>query len=260
MVGHHLYHVFDHHTGCCSGEAELVDPLVVLLGFAQQINEHPIFSKFISASVITADGPDFGTNPDFVDADSYVPKTDQAEIAATVGALTLHMQYEDTAFSGCATELNDYQDVEPLVITSIQLVNDSGDACDFKQLKLTETIAPRAARGSRGVEVLREFVLSQSYKQERYSDRIRYRQAMNMDLSELISTGSTYDVYYILYGVPRRYNPTGVHDCDQYLIQVYTLEYIDMTDFIAWVTGYAGSAGNGVALEDYSGVIEGGGT
>jgi hypothetical protein len=47
LLGRTAYHTFDVFTGCCSNvnSPEAVDPLYVLLQFAKQINDDPVFSK-----------------------------------------------------------------------------------------------------------------------------------------------------------------------------------------------------------------------
>lgn len=56
FLNHNLYHTFDHFTGCCANDCSVsctgdpVDPAVVMKGWADQINEDPIMSKFIQAT------------------------------------------------------------------------------------------------------------------------------------------------------------------------------------------------------------------
>lgn len=249
IVGHNLYHVFDVFTGCCTDQDNpvAVDPIWVLAQFAQQINGHPIFSKFLHAMVTTPDGD--------INVDTYEALTDAGDIDAAIGGLRLEARIVDPQFFGCSSDVLDYYNEEPLMITSAQLVDEGGDVCSgFKQLAFTQLWPGRPPQGS-GMMVYRDFVLSQAYKQERYPSDVRLREALDMHgiTPNVTSISSLYDTYYILYGVPRRSNPTGVYDCDEYLIQLHTQTMNDLSDFEAWVTSYLESAGRGVAIEDFSG-------
>jgi hypothetical protein len=247
-LGHHFYHVFDVFTGCCA-DADAptnVDPLWVFLQFAQQISEHPILSQFLNVTVRKPSGNVF--------LNSYVPLTDPSAIAAVIGGMVLVVIYEDTLFTDCSVDVLDVYNQEPVVIQSVQLVDEGGDVCgDFEQVVFTQLSAPRAAQGS-GMMVFRDFVMSQAYRQEPHFSDARLREAMDMSvMPNVVSLGGVYDTYYILHSVPRGYNPSGVYDRDQYLIQLHGVENVDFSDFVSWVTSYLESAGRGVAIEDFSG-------
>lgn len=257
FLSHNAYHMFDVNTGCCTDvdTPENVDPIYVLLQFAKQINEDPIFSHFVSADVLTVDGGDVGTDPDVVDPATYVPLTDAGDIAAAIGALRLTVAYVDTKFGDCSFDPRDHFELEPLVVTAAGLVDESGDPCSgFKQLTFTETQAPRTADGT-GEQILRDLILFNNYRQEPYQVDPRRREVedMNSFHTEVSRTG-LYDTYYILHSVPRKNNPTGVHDNDLYLIQLSVPENTVMTTFETWLSNYVTSVSTGVALEDLSGV------
>lgn len=257
FLDHNMYHTFSVSTGCCTNvdTPESVDPISVLLQFAQQINEDPIFSQFISAAVVTTDGDDSDSNPDVVDPDTYVTLTDSGAIDAAIGALQLTMAYVDTKFGDCSFDPRDHYELEPLVVTSAELTDDSGDPCsDFKQLTFTETQAPRTADGT-GEMVLRELIMSNNYRQEVYQFDPRMREAEDINsIFTNVSRTGFYDTYYILHSVNRKYNPSGLYDNDLYLIQISVPENTSMTTFETWVGNYMTSVTTGVALEDLSGV------
>jgi hypothetical protein len=256
FLGHNLYRYFNVHTACCSnpGNPEKIDPISVLLQWAQQINEDPVFSPFIKADVITFDN-DGDSNPDVIDPTTYVPLTDQTEISATIGALRLTVIYTEPKIGDCAFDpLYNFEN-EPLVITSAQLVNADGIACpDFQQMLFTQTQEPKTAEGS-GEQIVRDVILSESYNQNYYHKNARQRVINEMDL--LVSTierSSTFSYvsYYILHSMPRRSNYTGISDNDQYLIQLNVPNYSSNADFESWMANYLGSAGTGVVMEDLS--------
>jgi hypothetical protein len=254
LLGRNLYHTFDYSTGCCADVETpvAVDPIVVLLELAKQINEDPIFSHFVSAEVVTTDG---GSGSEVIDPDTYTPVTDPEDIEVVVGALRLTVAYVDTTFGNCSFDPLDHYEMEPLVVTSAQLVDESGDPCvNFKQLTFTETQAPRTADGT-GEMILRDLILFNNYRQNPYHTDPRRREAEALDaVFTNVSRTGIYDTYYILHSVPRKSNPSGVYDDDLYLIQLHVPEDTNMTAFESWMTAYMDSANSGVALEDLSGV------
>lgn len=255
FLGHNIYHTFDVLTGCCTNldQPENVDPIVVLLEFAKQINEDPIFSQFVMAEVIVPDGGDGGTDPDIINPATYVPITDPEDAAALVAALRLTVAYIDTKFGDCSFDPRDHYEVEPLVIAGAQLMEESGYPCSgFKQLVFTEKRAPLAAQGT-GEKVLRDLILSDNYRQEFYQTDPRRREAEGYP-SGVVFRDSLYTSYYILHSVPRIANPTGVSDNDLYLIQISVLESTNITPFENWITSWLESANHGVAMEDLTGV------
>jgi hypothetical protein len=257
FLTHNMYHTFSVSTGCCTSidTPESVDPISVLLQFAQQINEDPLFSQFINAAVVTTDGVDSDSQPDEVNPDTYVPLTDSGDIDAATGALQLTVAYADTRFGDCSFDPRDHFELEPLIITSAELTDETGDACsDFKQLVLTETQAPRTADGT-GEMILRDLLLSNNYRQEIYQTDPRMREAE--DISSVftnVSRSGLYDTYYILHSAARHSNPSGIYDNDLYLIQISVPEDTNMTTFETWFGNYMTSVATGIALENLSGV------
>ena len=234
-------------------DPQYVDPIEVLLEFAKQINAHPTVSQFITADVVTSDSGDFGSDPDVVDPDTYTPVTDAEDITAAVGALRLTVTYVDTTFSNCVYEWTDYVGVDQVYVGAAQLVEEGGDVCpDFGQLVFTEAQAGLNAEGS-GPQILRDLLLSEAYRQEVFHPSARRRQVDGM--ANLLNThplrdpDTRFSSYYILYSVPRRSNPSGVYDNDQYLIQLSVPDGEDMSGFEEWMANYLDSTGQGVVLE-----------
>jgi hypothetical protein len=73
------------------------------------------------------------------------------------------------------------------------------------------------------------------------------------------SLPNRYFSYYILHSVPRRNNPSDVHDQDQYLLQIVFADgdTASMTFLENWMASYLSSAGKGVVMEDLSGEMDG---
>jgi hypothetical protein len=256
LLGRTAYHVFDVNTGCCTDvdTPEAIDPIYVLLQYAKQINEDPIFSHFVTADVLTVDGVDGGTDPDVVNPDTYVQLTDSGDIESAIGALRLTVAYVDTTFGNCSFDPLDHYELEPLIVTAAQLVDESGDPCsEFDQLTYTQTQAPITSQGT-GESVLRDFILFSRYRQDRYSTDPRVREAENIDfVHTAVNRTGVYDSYFILHTVGRKSNPSGIYDNDQYLIQLNVPNGTSMASFESWIASYVTSVSTGVTLENFSG-------
>jgi hypothetical protein len=244
LVDHNVYHTFDVKTGCCPNatDPQLVDSVQVLLAFAKQINESPLVSKFLTASVANGGAG--------VDANTYVPETDQSAIASLQATLYLSAGYSDTQFNHFTFDPRDHFELEPVVISSVQLVDDIGDPCSlFKQLKFVDWQLHRSVKGS-GANILREFILTNEYRQDPFHRDARKKAIFNFAGSVLVTPTSVYRSLYILYSEPRNYNPSGTYDNDLCLLRICTTNSSVLTSLQNWVTAYLNSAGTGVVVED----------
>ena len=70
--------------------------------------------------------------------------------------------------------------------------------------------------------MIRELILSKRYAQEHWNNDPRMREVLNDQTFTELSRSSSYYVYHILHSVPRKSNPSGTMDNDQYLIKVIT--------------------------------------
>lgn len=246
FVDHNFHQTFDVRTGCCAGTTpDLVDPVAVMLQFAKQINEGVISSKFLVAVVLNGDGA--------VDPDTYVTLTDPSDIANSFATLQLTVTYFDKQFNYFSMDPRDHYELEPLEITAAQLIDDSGDPCSgFKQLIRTDVVKPRARDGW-GHTVLRELILTNEYRQDPFPWDARKKDIVNFAglAAGLIAPFYFYDSYYILHSTPRKYNPSGVHDNDQYLLRICVIQASEVIpDLEAWLASWLGSVG--VVMEDLS--------
>jgi hypothetical protein len=160
----------------------------------------------------------------------------------------------DTKFGDCSFDPRDHFELEPLVIAAAQLVDETGDPCPgFQQLVFTETQPARTADGT-GEQILRDLILSNSYRQEFYQIDPRRREAEDItSVHTNVSRTAVYDTYYILYSVPRKSNPSGVYDNDLYLIQLSVPEDTNISAFTNWFSSYMTSNVALVVVEDFSG-------
>jgi hypothetical protein len=250
LMDHNLYNIFSVSTACCTNivTPEAVDPIAVIVEFAKQINEDPIFSKFIKAYAI-----DWNTL-DNIDPDEYEPLTNSGDIDAALATLVLEGAYVDTKFGNCSFDPRDYFEVEPVVVSSAQLIDDTGSPCPiFTQLAFTQIRAAQMPDGTSN-KVLRDLILFNNYRQEPYQFNARMRETEDMNglFTEVPRGTEIYDSFYILHSVDRKYNPTGVYDNDLYLIQLSVPHGTSTTNFETWVNNYLSSASTGVTLEDLS--------
>jgi hypothetical protein len=248
LVDHNVYHTFDVKTGCCPNatDPQLVDSVQVLLAFAKQINESPLVSKFLIATVEKS-----GV---VVNETTYVPETDQSAIASLQATLKLTAGYSDTKFHYFSFDPRDHFELEPVVISSAQLVDDIGDPCSlFKQLTLTQAQVPLSAQGD-GESVLREFILTNEYRQDPFLWDARKESINDFAFlaDTLVNPNFVYHSFFILYSTSRNHNPSGTYDNDLCLLRICGRNTSTLTSLESWVTAYLNSAGTGVVVEDLS--------
>lgn len=246
LVDHNIYHIFDVKTQCCIGNTtSAVDPVAVLLNLAAQINQSATASKFIAASVVNSGG--------IVNPDTYVTLTDPTAIANATAAIVLTAAYSDTQFFYCSFDPRDHYELEPVIIASAQLIDNTGDPCSLsKQIVFTQVQAPLGTKGSTST-ILRDVILQNEYRQDPFPWDARRKEIFNFTYQTSgIGPGSYYDSYYILHSTPRHNNPSGTFDNDLYLLHICG-EGVDYLSSLAdWFTAYLNSAGSTVALEDLS--------
>lgn len=263
-LGANAFRQYTVSTGCCAdpSDPQPVDPVAVMVDFAKQINQDYILKQFVTAAVYQADGPDFGGAPDLVNLNTYVPLTDPTAIANATASMQLTTginerdEYDACSYDPREEVVQDQMKLsdDPPRIIAAQLIADSSTACpDFKQLLFDEWQAAQPAQGS-GRKILRDFILSQSYRQEYYSLNPREREAENIDnLYALVSPTKIYHSYYILHRADRKSNPSSVYDNDYYLIQICVSNEVAVSALQYWMNSYFASAFPGAIMEDLTG-------
>lgn len=175
----------------------------------------------------------------------------------------------ETKFDNCTFETTDKYEIEPL-IGQVSMVDETGDPCQFEGVCLLDGITPPANGGGEpvdairtavqvqgsGEQVLRDFILSQSYEQNFVaSNDLRIREiTLGDDIVNAVDRDTLYSSVYILHSVPRFNNPTGVFDNDQYLIRVVLNDgalcgTTDASVFAANLVFWLGQANNDHAVE-----------
>lgn len=321
-----LYFNVDAYTGCCTDDP--VDPITVLLQWANGINENPLGKPFVQASVVGLNSlgdfvvsVDSGTitatvsdNEDIVpevgnvlqvdddyyviatveelidddddvtgwtitvkeydwltgetgssavtlddmtevalamylvpDMDNYEPLTDTTTISKSHSCLVIESAYVDTKFGNCSYSKNDRVDIEPVII-KVSILDETGDPCVVNCFKPTEIQEAHQGAGY-GETLLQEYILSKSYEQEFWEDDPRYRETKDQTFNTDVDRTAKYKVLNILHSVPRKSNPSGTFDNDQYLIRILFKSTFDNSDLITWLNAYLTSANSGVQVE-----------
>lgn len=320
-----LYFNVDAYTGCCTDDP--VDPITVLLQWANGINENPLGKPFVQASVVGLNSlgdlvvsvdsgtitasvsdnedivPEVGnvlqvdddyyviatveeqTDDDVVtgwtitvkeydwltgetgssaatlddmtgedlamylvpDMDNYEPLTSTTAISNSHSCLIIESAYVDTKFGDCSYSKNDRVDIEPVII-KVSILDETGDPCVVNCFKPTEIQEAHQGAGY-GETLLQEYILSKSYEQEFWEDDPRYRETKDQTFNTDVDRTAKYKVLNILHSVPRKSNPSGTFDNDQYLIRILFKSTFDNSALITWLNAYLTSANSGVQVE-----------
>ena len=321
-----LYFNVDAYTGCCTNDP--VDPITVLLQWANGINENPLGKPFVQASVvglislgdfvvsvssgtITAtvsgngnivpeDGNVLQVDDDYYVIATVVEQTDSnnavtgwtitvkeydwltgetGSSAATLDDMTnetlamylvpnmnnyepltsttairnshfcliIESAYVDTKFGNCSYSKNDRVDIEPVII-KVSILDETGDPCVVNCFKPTEIQKAHQGAGY-GETLLQEYILSKSYEQEFWEDDPRYRETKDQTFNTDVDRTAKYKVLNILHSVPRKSNPSGTFDNDQYLIRILFRSTFNNSALITWLNAYLTSANSGIQVE-----------
>ena len=231
FLNHNAYLTVSAYTGCCpegSIAPTVVNSTNVMIKWAEQIVNSPLISPFILPVVVAEDGViyykpgtlDVNGNPYPFTWDTYDQQT--AHIDEACAGLILYGAYVDTKFGDCSFQLTDFYEKEPIRIYASE-VDLNGDPCAFDGICVVTECAGVQANGF-GETVLREMVLSESYRQSFFHTDIRIREiTQGNQILDAVDRNLFYDTLYLQHNVPRYNNPTSTFDNDQYLLQIYAL-------------------------------------
>lgn len=191
---------------------------------------------------------------------TYVPLTGGAAETVT-SCMDIIGAYMDTQFGDCSFDPKDHFELEPLLIyaSAVSYPNNSnvinGDPCVVSCFTVNTVQAAYQGRGY-GETLVRELILAKRYQQEPWYQDPRMREVMNDTVlgtsnsgGPEIARGNKYVVYYLLHSVPRKSNPDGTFDNDQYLIKVVTSSATGRNaTFESWWNTFLDSAGSAVQL------------
>ena len=243
FLNHQVYNTLDHYTGCCAPGVLAptpVDSTLVMIGWASQIMDTtrnvPYLADFIYPVVIseTVAGNTYWLYPPGTDTsalsaapagvtygtwDTYVSPGHTANECA---GLVLFGAYVDTTFGNCSFQVSDFYEVEPIQIYA-SMVDYTGDPCKFEGICVNRNECLGLQGNGFGETVLRDLILSESYRQNFFATDIRIREITQGDnVFNVINRSARYYRYYLLHSVPRFNNPTGVFDNDRYMLEIIT--------------------------------------
>lgn len=153
-----------------------------------------------------------------------------AYVEGLCAGITLTGAYEETKFGDCTFQPSDFYGLEPIRLYASE-VDLNGDPCAFTGICIEHECEGKQAQGL-GETALRDFILSESYRQNSFATDLRIReitQGTDMLTNDpTVDPGSVdrrrlYDRIMIQHTVPRYNNPSGTFDNDQYVIEILTL-------------------------------------
>lgn len=260
---HNGYLTVTAYTGCCADPAtvEAVDPSMVYNQWGAYINQHPIMSKFIQATltVSTNSGSTWSYSTPNADAGNAVPSraTDNTYLVG----LVLTAAYFDTQFGDCTFYPTDslISRLEPLKIYASE-VDLNGDPCLFTGV-CVNTACPGYQANGLGETIIRDVIMTEAYMQQPFytGKDLRIREITD-GIDVLDNTGinrqGLYTTYNIQHSVPRFNNPSGTFDNDQYLLQIVvpgTSATQSNVDFETFIQDWLDAANNGDVCKNVAG-------
>lgn len=243
FLGRNAYHTFDVFTGCDPGDSSAVDHATVIEALAAQINDQPIMSEYIQATVeyVTY------TNPSTEATRSAAKTAYDAEADASLKSaeLILTTAFVDTKFGDASFSVQDHHEIAPVELYA-SVVDESGNPCESLKFAVSTTTQPKQGSGY-GETLIRDLILSKRYEQEDFCENPRKREILDDASLGSLNRNNKYYVYTVLHSVPRKANPSGVFDNDQYALRIVTSARI--ASFEAWMNAYLSDANNAVQLE-----------
>jgi hypothetical protein len=249
FLNHNAYYTATAYTGCCPPAAiapVAVDSTEVMILWANDLLNSPIVSPFIQIAVQDETGVIWyapGTNAAFLaaeGADTWDNYVSPGHIANACAGLILNGAYVDTRFGDCTFQISDFYEKQPvnLILSEVDL---NGDPCEFTGLCVVNECLGSQAMGL-GESVLRDIVLSESYRQNFFSSDFRIREiTQGNQIVNAINRQALYYRTYLQHSVPRFNNPSGTFDNDQYLLEVIFTSAASATAFeinaTTWLDG-----------------------
>lgn len=228
FANHNIYRTLQADGGCCDGPVPtLIDSTLIMIQWAKAIVGDPYLQAYVQPIVFDEAGnPWFATDalataagwPSTQIWDNYVSPGHTPDACA---GLRLLGAFVETKFGNCSFQLTDHYEVEPVKIIA-SMVDLNGDPCAFTGI-CVYTECPGLQGMGFGESAVRELILSESYLQNKFSSDIRIREITQGDqILNTLNRQALYTRYFIQHHVPRFNNPSGIHDNDQYLLEIIT--------------------------------------
>lgn len=258
FLNHNAYYTAEAYTGCCPDGTlapTAVDSTEVMILWANALLHSPIMNPFIQIVIQDEAGVLW-----------YQPGTSAAELAALGGntwdnyvspghtdgacaGMIFNGAYVDTKFGDCSFQISDFYEKQPVKIYPSE-VDYTGDPCEFTGICAVIECEGTQAQGL-GETVLRDLILSESYRQNFLHTDIRIREiTQGNQLITAINRNGLYMKYYLLHSVPRFNNPSGTFDNDRYLLEI--VANTEMVNFENDVNGWLQGCGTQCTYEEFN--------
>ena len=259
FLNHNAYYTASAYTGCCPAGAiapTAVDSTEVMILWANDLLNSPIVSPFIQIAVQDEAGIVWyapGTDATFlasVGASTWDLYVSTGHTANACAGLIINGAYVDTRFGDCTFQLTDFYEKQPINLYPSE-VDLNGDPCEFTGVCVVNECLGSQAMGL-GESVLRDVVLSESYRQNFFSSDFRIREiTQGNQIVNAVNRQALYYRTYLQHSVPRFNNPTGTFDNDQYLLEVIFTDLTSASAFEGAVIGWLSGCQNGCNIENF---------
>jgi len=158
---------------------------------------------------------------DAINSTTYVPLTGASAPDTVDSFLEIVGAYVDTTFGDCSFSPIDHVEYQPIEIyASITAMDPLGNQCLAQCFVPAEVQQAIQGRGF-GETLIRELILAKRYQQEPWQQDPRLREVLDYNPFGEITRANKYLIYNLLHSVPRKSNPSGTMDNDQYLIRIF---------------------------------------
>jgi hypothetical protein len=261
FLNHNAYYTAEAYTGCCTDPIapSAVDSTEVMILWANALLRYELTRPFIQIVIQDEAGVLW-----------YQPGTSAADLVALGGdtwdnyvstghrdgkcaGMIFNGAYVDTKFGDCSFQISDFYEKQPVKIYPSE-VDYTGDPCEFTGICAIIECEGTQAQGL-GETVLRDLILSESYRQNFLHNDIRIREiTQGNQMITAINRNALYMKYYLLHSVPRFNNPSGTFDNDRYLLEIVANAVMPSfeTDVNTWLEG----CGTQCAYEEFTCMTE----
>lgn len=251
FLNHSGIRILEYNTGCCpSGDpTALVDSTLPMISWAQQIVADPILQSFIQPIVYSEAGTAYGSPDNTLSLPSWDTYVSGGHVDGKCAGLRLQGAYVDTVFGNCSFQKTDYYGIVPVEIYA-SMVDFNGDPCTFTGICVVEECPILQGEGF-GETVLRDLILSESYRQNNFANDQRIREIeLGSDILSSVSRSTLYTRYLVQHNIPRNDNPNGISDRDQYTLQIITNGTVATFETI--MATWLSNANSNISLETFS--------
>lgn len=255
-------------TSGCTGTA--VDAAYIMLQWKDRVNQNPLLTPFLTPQVFISSG---GVKTEVFDAYDnslnsslpvYIPNT--ANPASVVASFQVSVTYVGTTFGDATFSQFDRYEYTPIWLLASLMMED-GNPCAFTTTINTSvpnmftdvttaiTGNPMGAMINSGEAIARSFMLSNSYRQQKFLDSmnvdiLRMREILDSQELNVVSRSGIYDQVILVFNAVgnSNTNPTGAHDRDNYQIVIDVLHGTDVTPLTNYITSCLTAVGSNVTL------------